>query len=256
MKITLVPSSVSSGPAAQNQFMTSFLVDDSIAIDAGSLGFFGSPQEQARVKHVILTHTHIDHIASLPVFVENAYEAKRDSVVIHGSDDVLDCLRTDIFNDRVWPDFIRLSNPAAPLMRFERIEAYRPFELEGLKFTPVPVDHLVPTLGLIIEGPGAAVVIPSDTGPTEEIWERTNATPNLKAVFLEAAFPNALGWLADVSKHLTPTLFGGEARKVKSDVRLLAVHIKARYIDEIASELESLGLADLEICQPGVPYHF
>ena len=169
MKITLVPSSASSGEMAQNQFLTSFLINETIAVDAGSLGFYGSPWEQARVRHVLLTHTHIDHIASLPIFIENAYNAQRDCVTIHGSDAVLDCLRRDIFNDRVWPDLIRFSVPARPFLRFERLEDGCPVELDGLRFTPVAVNHTVPTLGLIIEDPNAAVVIASDTGPTAAI---------------------------------------------------------------------------------------
>ena len=80
MKITLIPSSVSGGADADNQYLTSFLVNDTVAVDAGSLGFYGTPREQARIRHVFLTHTHIDHIASLPIFVENAYEIGRAHV--------------------------------------------------------------------------------------------------------------------------------------------------------------------------------
>src|SRR5205823_12507757 len=68
MKVMLVPSALTAGP---RQYLTAFLVGDSVAIDAGSLGFYGSPAEQARIRHVFLTHTHLDHIASLPIFLEN-----------------------------------------------------------------------------------------------------------------------------------------------------------------------------------------
>ncbi|MEO6812119.1 MAG: 3',5'-cyclic-nucleotide phosphodiesterase [Isosphaeraceae bacterium] len=256
MKITLVPSSPSSGEMARNQFLTSFLINETIAVDAGSLGFYGSPWEQTRVRHVLLTHTHIDHIASLPIFIENTYDAQRDCVTIHGSEAVLDCLRRDVFNDRVWPDLFRLAPPGAPFLRFERLEEGCPIELDGLRITPVAVHHAVPTLGLIIEDPGAAVVIASDTGPTEEIWRLAKTTPNLKAVFLEAAFPDALATLATLAKHLTPTLFAAEARKLPMGVRLMVVHIKARYFAQITAELDALGLPNLEICQPGVAYDF
>lgn len=256
MKVTLVPSSLTPGDDVYDQFLTTYLVNDTIAVDAGSLGFFGTPHEQARIRHVLISHTHIDHIASLPVFVENAYEGRRDCVTIYGSEAVLDCLRHDIFNDRVWPDFPRLSKPEAPFLRLERLEDGCPLVLDGVTVTPVAVDHVVPTQGLILEEPGTAVVIVGDTGPTEEIWRRTNATPDLKAVFLEAAFPDHLAWLADVSKHLTPSLFSAEARKLRPGVRLLAVHIKARYLEQVSDELRALGRPEVEICRPGQLYEF
>src|SRR5947199_2955985 len=108
VKVTLVPSSVSGNEGVQNQYLTSFLVNDTIAVDAGSLGFFGTPQQQEKVRHVLITHTHIDHTASLAIFVENAYLPTPDCPTIYGSDEVLDCLRRDIFNDRIWPDFLKL----------------------------------------------------------------------------------------------------------------------------------------------------
>src|SRR5437773_947422 len=96
------------------QFLTSFLVNDTVAIDAGALGFFRKAEEQARVKHVFLSHSHIDHTASLPVFLENVFEGGTEGVNVYGSQSVLDCLQTDMFNDRIWPDFIRFSRQGPP----------------------------------------------------------------------------------------------------------------------------------------------
>jgi cAMP phosphodiesterase len=240
----------------QNQFLTSFLVNDTLAIDAGSLGFFGHPTEQARIKHLLITHSHIDHIASVPIFVENAYEGKKDCVTIHGSQVVLDCLQRDMFNNRVWPDFIALSMPEAPFLKLQPLEAGQTVELEGLRITAVAVNHVVPTTGFILEEPGAAVVIVSDTGPTEDIWKAANATPNLKAVFLEACFPNAMTGLAVVSKHLTPAMLGQEVQKLTPPARIIAVHIKARFRQQVVQELHNLALPNLEIGGMGQTYWF
>src|SRR5438132_2429222 len=116
VKVTLVPSSVSGRSHQEPQFLTSLLINDTLAVDAGCLGLFGTAGEQAKVKHILITHTHIDHIGSLPMFVENAYEARPECVTIHGSEAVLDCLQSDIFNDRVWPDLINLSTKDAPFL--------------------------------------------------------------------------------------------------------------------------------------------
>jgi ribonuclease BN (tRNA processing enzyme) len=239
-----------------SQYLISYLINDTIAIDAGSLGLYGSPQRQAAIKHVLISHTHIDHTATLPIFIENAYDARSECVTIHGSDAVLESLRRDIFNDRTWPDFVALSQGALRFLNLSRLEPGRPLELDGLKITPVPVNHVVPTLGFLIEDEHSAVVIASDTGPTESLWQHANAAPHLDAVFLEAAFPNAMAELADLSKHLTPELFGREIRKLNKPVDVVAVHIKARFRDQIVAELEGLELPRLEIGEFGKAYHW
>ncbi len=120
----------------------------------------------------------------------------------------------------------------------------------------MPVNHVVPTQGLVIEDGTSSIVIVSDTGPTDAIWAYANRVPNLKAVFLEAAFPNSMGWLAQISKHLTPDLFGVEIRKLNRQARLIAVHIKPRFASEIVQELAALGRTDVEVGQFDHVYDF
>ena len=256
MKVTLLPSSYSPN-GEENQYLTTFVIDESVAVDSGSLGFFGSPRDQAKIRHILLTHTHIDHIASLPIFLENVFEGGVDCVTVHASDVVLDCLRRDIFNDRVWPNFFQIGQPDNPFLKIARLESGRAIELDGLKITPVAVDHLVPTLGLIVESGDSAVVIAGDTGPTGHLWDRARAIPGLKAVFLESAFPDGMTWLADSSKHLTPAQFAGEVKKLdRPDVPIYAVHIKPKFVEQISSELAALGIPSVEICRPGRTYEF
>jgi ribonuclease BN (tRNA processing enzyme) len=252
VKVLLVPSAVPS--TEPFQYATAYLVNDTLAVDAGCVGFYGSAQDQARVRHVVISHTHMDHVASLPIFVENAYEGKRDCVTVHGSDAVLDCLRTDLFNNRVWPDFLAMSPPNAPFLKLSTLEADKAVELEGLRITPIAVNHVVPTLGFLLEDADAAVLIVSDTGPTDEIWRRANQMPNLKAVFLEACFPNQMQWLADVSKHLTPRTFADEVRKLHRPVPVYAVHIKARFRPQVVEELHALGLPNVHVGEFGRAY--
>jgi cAMP phosphodiesterase len=253
VRVTLLPASVS-GPA--RQFLTSYLLNDSVALDAGCLGLYRGPAEQARVRHVLLSHSHLDHVALLPIFLDTVYQGGPDCVTVYGSEAVLDSLRRHVFNDRLWPDFIRLSEERPPFLKLQRLEPGRTVEVDGLRVTPVAVDHAVPALGFLVEDDTSAVVFPSDTGPTAEIWERANALPNLKAVFLEATFPDAQAKLADVACHLTPARFAGEMRKVRSPVRFIAVHINPRAFPSVVQELLALGLDNLEIGQAGKTYSF
>jgi ribonuclease BN (tRNA processing enzyme) len=254
MKLTLIPSAVGGGP--DHQYLSSCLLNDAVALDAGCLGFWGSPQDQARVRHVLLSHTHMDHLASLPIFVENAYEGKAECVTVHGSRAVLRCCQEHLFNEEVWPDFIALSRGDKPFLRLCPLEPGESVEVEGLRVTAVALDHVVPTVGYLIADEGGTVAFVSDTGPTDEIWRRVNAAPDLRAVFVEATFPDELGWLAEVSKHLTPASLAREAAKLTRPTRLVIVHIKARYKEQVIAQLHALGLAGLEIGQPGATYTF
>jgi ribonuclease BN (tRNA processing enzyme) len=254
VKLTLIPSSVTASPP--RQFLTSVLLNESVVLDAGSIGLYGTPQEQARVRYVLLSHTHVDHLATLPIFVENAYEGRGEGVAVYGSSSVLDCVRRDIFNDRVWPDFIALSSEERSFLKLVPFEAGETVELDGLRITAVALDHVVPTVGFLVADGRSTVAYVTDTGPTEEIWQRCNAAADLRAVFLETTFPNELAWLADVSKHLTPATFAAEVAKLSRPVPVLVTHIKARFHDQVVAELKALNLPNVEIARFDTPYTF
>jgi ribonuclease BN (tRNA processing enzyme) len=253
--VTLVPSATGEGSAEQ-QFLTTLLINDTVAIDAGSLGLYGRPAQQAQVKHLLLSHSHIDHLASLPIFLDTVYRGDGDCPTLYAGDSVLDCLRRDLFNNRVWPDFIGFSATQPPYLKLQRIEPGQALIVDGLRVTPVEVNHVVPTLGFVVEDAHAAVVFTSDTGPTEVIWEHANRLPHLKAVFMEVTFPDELAWLADRARHLTPALFAREAQKVKRPVTFLAVHIHSRQRAAVVEQLQALALPNLQITGPGVRYSF
>ncbi len=257
MKVTLVPSAVGEAGHEQRQFMTSYVINGTLAIDAGCLGFWGPPTEQAKIRHILISHSHIDHVASLPIFVENAYEAKCECVVIHACEPVLTSLKQDVFNERIWPDFIAMSqNNDKPFLELRAMEAGKPVELEGLRITPIPVHHVVPTVGFIVEDKTSAIVISSDTGPTDALWQHANQVANLKAVFLEVTFPEHMAWLAKLSQHLTPLTFHQQIKKLTRNVPIIAVHIKPRFRDEVIQELNALKLGNMTIGKFGTPYSF
>lgn len=254
MEIRLVGSSDSNREG--HHFLTSFLVDNHIAVDAGSIGCIAPFEIQRKIKHVFLSHSHIDHIASLPIFLDNVFTDGIECPTVYGNESVLDSLRSDIFNDRVWPDLERLSSPEAPFLKMVTLKSEQPVQIGETTVTPVHVDHAVPTFGFIIEAKRSAVAIISDTAPTDRIWEVANATPNLKAVILEASFPNVMHSLAEKAAHLTPAMFAHEISKLERDVRVLAVHIKPAFHREIVDELHACGIERLEIAASSIDYHF
>jgi ribonuclease BN (tRNA processing enzyme) len=254
MKIQLLGSSLEE--PLHRQYVSGCLINGTVAIDAGSLGFHGSPQEQEAIRHVFLTHTHTDHTASLPIFVENAWTPEGNCPVIYGSPEVLDGVQRHIFNDVMWPNFVELSKNMPPFLRLCPLEPEVPVRADGLRITPVKVNHLVPTVGYVISDGQSAVIVCGDTGPTNRIWEVAHETPGLRAIFLEACFPNALKGLAEVSRHLTPEMFCCEVAKMPSAIKVIAVHLKVRYREQVIRELFDLRLPNLEIGEFEKEYEF
>ena len=222
----------------------------------GVLGCTARRKTRLRIRHILLTHSHLDHVASLPIFLENAYEGRAEGVQIYASAQTLDCLQRHLFNNHIWPDFVALSEGDRPFLRLVPLESGQTIELNGLHITAVALDHVVPVHGYIVRDADSSIVFVTDTAPTEAVWHAANALPNLKAVFLEATFPDEFSWLADLSKHLTPATFGREVRKLNRPVRVVAMHLKARYQAEVAVQLQALGIAEVELAQFGVPYVF
>jgi ribonuclease BN (tRNA processing enzyme) len=245
MKIRIL-GSAPRDPAVR-QYVSSYLINDRVAIDVGCLGFYGTAREQAAADHVFLTHSHADHCASLPIFLENRYGLAPQCPVIYGSAHTLNSLREHLFNDVVWPDFIKLSANAQPFLRLQLLEAEKPVEAERLCITPVAVNHVVPTFAYLVSDGQATVVFAADSGPTNRLWDLTRQIPSLRGVFLEASFPNSMRALADVSLHLTPGLFATEVAKLPPSTRVIAVHIKVPYRATVVQELFGLRIPTLEI---------
>ena len=194
MQVTIVPSSQ---PGQASQLFTSYVIDGRVAIDAGCLDGVGSVEDMGRIKHVFLTHSHLDHVATLGPFLDAVYDGSGDCVQIYGNAHTLECLRKDIFNNRLYPDFLHISTFRPPYLVLHELTPGVAVDAGGLRVTPVEVNHVVPTLGFVVEDDHSAVVIPSDTAPTQAIWDEAARRTNLAAVFLECTFPNEMGWLAE-----------------------------------------------------------
>lgn len=253
MHVELLPSSV---PVSESQFLVSFLINDRVAIDAGPLGLLADLGRQRGVRQIFLTHEHVDHIASLPIFLDNVYEPGPDCVELLGGANLLDFLHRDIFNGRVWPDFFDLSTDDNRFVRATPLEPGQSVIRSGLTVTAVPVQHSVDTFGYLVDDGDKAVAFPSDTGPTEGLWTRLGTAPRLDAVFLEVSFPDSLADLATTTGHHCPASFAAEIGKLSRPVRWIVVHRKPRYADQIATELGKLDLPHVELAIPGCVYEF
>lgn len=236
--------------------MTCLLIGGRIALDAGSLTQTLPIERQVEVHSILLTHSHMDHTNSLPFFIENVYGQSSGGIDLYASAATIYAIRKYLFNNATWPDFTRLPNHLLPAIRFHELKSEQPVEIDGVRFTPIPVDHLVPTHGFLIEGDGASVVWSSDTGPTGRLWEIANRARNLKAVCLDTSFDNSLQHVADLSLHLTPHTLERELDKLEVAVPVLLHHLKPPCVERIHREVRALGRADLEFLEQGKVYRF
>jgi ribonuclease BN (tRNA processing enzyme) len=253
MKVRILGSAV--GAPACLQYVSSYLLNDGIAIDAGTLGLNGTPVQQSGIRNIFLTHCHLDHIATLPSFLENTLKFDQEPVAVYGHPETLTALQRHIFNDIIWPDFVRLTTPDLPFLRLCPLEAEVPFQIDGLSVVPVAVDHLVPTYGYIMTDGSSTVIFGGDSGPTHRIWQLAGNFPAPRTVFLEASFPNAMERLANDSLHLTPRMVAGEISKMPEVKTIIAVHIKASFREETVRELYELNIPNLVIGKPESDYH-
>ena len=234
--------------------MTSLLINETIALDAGSLGEGLSIDRQSGVRSILLTHSHMDHTNSLPFFAENVYGRIDGSIDVYGSEFTIYSVRKHLFNNATWPDFTRMPNNLLPAIQFHELEPEVPVVLDGVKFTPFQVDHSIPTFGFLIEEGSAGVLWSSDTGPTHRLWELANQTVNLKALCVETSFDNQMQEVADLSCHLTPQTLALELEKLERRVPILVHHLKPPYVAQVRHEIKQLGNADLHFLEQGKTY--
>ena len=220
---------------------TSFLLDGTVSLDAGALTQSLTLEEQARVRSIIITHSHLDHVASLPFLVENVFGRTSGAIEIVATKEVAGLLQDHLFNDAIWPDFTRIPNHLLPAITFRVIEAGVPFRVDGLMAMAVPVSHVVPTFGYLVWNDESCVVFSSDTGPTERLWAESRNRPDLKAIFVECSFPDAMAEIAEVSKHLTPATLRAEMRKFPPGVPVNLYHMKPPTLPQLRADVAALS---------------
>lgn len=241
MKLQLLPSTIAhNGSPTGGQHLTCFVIDDRVAIDAGSLAMAANDLQRKGIRDVVLTHAHLDHTAGLPLFVDDLFATLDSPIRVHATMDVIEVLRRDVFNWSVYPDFAELENDQGRVLEYSPIEPGTEFTAAHLSILPVKVNHKVPSAGYVIWDGNSRIAITGDTAEANGFWDVINGLGRLDALMIECAFPNEMASLADISHHLTPSRLDRELGKFKLDCPVYAVNIKPMYREDVRRELAEL----------------
>jgi ribonuclease BN (tRNA processing enzyme) len=240
----------SAGAEFPNFRPPAFLIDDQLLLDAGTIGSVLTEEEQWGIKDVFITHSHLDHIRAIPALADNIIiKNLRHTVRIYSIADVIAAMREHMFNNIIWPDFTVIPSPERPVISFETIETGVEYSVSGYRIRAIPVDHTVPTVGYRVCQGSTTLVYTGDTGPTEEIWKHVSG---IDALIVEVSFPNNMEPLALLTKHLTCSLLSVELEKiVRLPKRIFITHPKPQYYDIIRTEIDCLGLKEIELLHDG-----
>jgi len=232
----------SGGIGGRHLRTTSILVDHDILIDCGTGVADLSIAELAQIDHVFLTHTHMDHIACLPLMVDTAGDMRSRPLVVHATPAVEEILRAHVFNWAIWPDFAEIPSAEQPWLRFESIVVGQVVDLGGRRISPLPASHTVPAVAYRLDAGNASLVFSGDTGPCPELWQAVNAIDNLKILIVETAFSNRERKLAESSRHLCPSMLLEELRYLQLRPEIFITHLKPGQIELTMQEIEdSIG---------------
>ncbi len=239
------------GGSTPDHLQTSFLIDGTVALDAGALTAALTLEEQARVRSILVTHSHMDHIASLPFLVENVFGKTEGPIEVIAPAEVAALLQSHLFNDAMWPDFTRIPTHLLPAVAFRDVTAGEPFQVNGLTVTAVPVTHVVPTFGYVISEGRSSVLFSSDTGPTDELWRVARTAKDLRAMFVECSFPDSMSRIAEVSRHLTPASLRAEMTKFPPAVPIKLYHMKPPSLAALEADVAALSDGRISLLRDG-----
>jgi ribonuclease BN (tRNA processing enzyme) len=229
----------SGGIGGRHLRTTSILVDDDILVDAGTGVADLSRVQLARIDHVFLTHSHLDHIASLPLLIDSVSDLREKPLLIYATAATLAIIAKHIFNWAIWPDFSVIPSREHAVMKYQTLELGRSVRIGERTITALPAEHTVPAVGYQLDSGSGSLVFTGDTTVNDAFWPVVNRIANLRYLLIETAFANREQRLAEVSKHLCPSLLASELGKLTIKPEIHISHLKPGQAELTMAEIEA-----------------
>jgi 3',5'-cyclic-nucleotide phosphodiesterase len=235
----------SGGIGGANMRTTSFLADDDILIDCGTGVADLELDALARIGHVFITHSHLDHIASLPLLIDSVGELRGAPIVLYATPETIRILHSHIFNWLIWPDFSSIPNRRQPFLRFQPLQVNETVRLGTRSITALAAHHTVPAVSYCLDSGQGQLLYSGDTTYCPELIAAINARPGLRHLIIETAFTDEQRGLALASRHLCPGMLAMMLAELSVAPAVHVSHLKPglgeRIMAQIAAQVPAPG---------------
>jgi cAMP phosphodiesterase len=213
------------------------LLDDDVLIDAGTGVGDLALAELVRIDHVFVTHSHLDHVVSIPFLADTVGAMRSKPLIVHALPQTIADLKQHLFNWKLWPDFTKIPSESQPLLQFSPVKVGEPVIIAKRTITPVPANHVVPAVGYALDSGRSSLVFTGDTCCNEAFWQTVNGIGNLRYLIIETSFPDAERELAVQARHLCPSLLVEQLAELKLAAEVYITHLKPGECDRIMQEI-------------------
>ncbi len=231
----------------------SFLLDNKILFDTGSLTNALDIKGQLKIEHIFITHSHLDHIMGIPFLADNLiFGQKWHKVNVVSIPPVIKSIKKSLLDGSIWPDFTAIPTTHQSILTLKVLKFGQSVKIGGYTITSYQVNHSVPATGYLVEDQRRRrFFYTGDTGPSDATWEKLGGK-QIHCLIIETSFPNRMEEIAIRTGHLTPRLLKKEILKMKQmPERIYITHQKPRYSKAIKIELQKLNLKNLKLLRDG-----
>ena len=227
-----------SGGIGAGSRTSAMLVDDDVLIDAGTgIGDLGL-EEIDSIRHVFLTHAHLDHIAGLPMLADSVFDENfTKPLTVYALEETLRALQDHVFNGVIWPDFARLPTAENPMLRYQVCSPGDTVTINHRDFYAVDVMHTVPTLGYTVQNSGGVFAVSGDTKTNETLWPVLNACDDLRVLVIEVSFPDEMERLANEAGHYCPSTLAKDLERLQHTPEIWLTGMKPGEEDRILEQV-------------------
>ena len=214
------------------------LIDDDVLIDAGTGIGDLELSDLDSIRHVFLTHAHLDHIAGLPMLVDRIFDENFETpLTVYAREETLRAVQAHLFNGIIWPDFSVLPSPERPMLRYQVCSPGDTMTIGHRDFYAVDVMHSVPSLGFTVQNSGGVFAVSGDTKSNETLWPVLNACDDLRVLVIEVSFPNDMEQLANEAGHYCPRTLSRDLERLQQDPDIWITGMKPGKEDEILQQV-------------------
>lgn len=237
MKLTILGAS---GGISPENGTTSFLLGDSVLIDAGTGASRLSEEQMHNIRYVLLTHSHLDHICNLPFLLNTTIGEMKHTVEVFALDHTIEALKTHIFNGVIWPDFSRLPTPENPALRFNPIEVGDDLLLDNFRFQVLPAEHTVPTVGYRVSNDSGSFAFTGDCAKNDKFWKALNQYDPVDLLIVDDQYLASESAISEAAKHYYPESLSEDLSKLSGHPQLYLTHLPPFKKEQVMSEAKEV----------------